>query len=56
MVTRYAKRTPEEGRVFISEAYAPETGAQFLRAAIEGTTALVREIRALPILDRTDHH
>ena len=34
----------------------PETGEAFLRAAVEETTALVREIRALPILSRTDHH
>ncbi len=34
----------------------PETGRKFLEAAIEETTALVREIRALPILSRKDHH
>ena len=33
-----------------------ETGRKFLRAAIKETVALVREIRALPILRRTDHH
>jgi len=34
----------------------PETGKRFLDAAIEETTALIREIRALPILQRQDHH
>ncbi len=32
------------------------TGEKFLEAAIEETAALVREIRALPMLERTDHH
>lgn len=33
-----------------------ETGRKFLEAAVEETTALVREIRAAPILERVDHH
>ncbi len=34
----------------------PETGGLFLEAAIDATVVLVREIRSLPILERTDHH
>ncbi len=34
----------------------PETGRQFLEAAIDATVELVQEIRALPILKRKDHH
>ena len=34
----------------------PSPTEKFLAAAIEETTALVREIRALPLLKRKDHH
>ena len=33
-----------------------ETGRLFLEAAVDATVGLVQEIRALPILERKDHH
>jgi creatinine amidohydrolase len=33
-----------------------ETGRLFLEAAIDATVELVQEMRALPILQRKDHH
>ena len=56
MVTSYGKRTREEVRDLILTASASETGAASLRAVGAESTAPLREIRALPILDRTDHH
>lgn len=34
----------------------PGNERMFLKAATEDTAALIRELRALPILERTDHH
>ena len=52
---RWAEVSPAGTRGAPTVADA-ETGGKFLKAAIEETTALVREIRALPILPRKDHH
>jgi creatinine amidohydrolase len=33
-----------------------ENGKKFLEAAVNATVELVKEIRALPLLPRKDHH
>lgn len=56
MLMRWWSQVTPDGTMGDPRAADPETGRKFLRAAIEETTALVREMRALPILERTDHH
>jgi len=56
MLMRWWSEASPEGTMGDPTVATPETGEAFLRAAIEETTALVREIRALPLLKRTDHH
>ncbi len=56
MLMRWWSEVSPDGTMGDPTVADPETGAKFLQAAIEETLALVREIRALPILDRTDHH
>jgi creatinine amidohydrolase len=56
MLMRWRSEVSPDGTMGDPTVADPETGREFLRAAIEETTALVREIRALPILARKDHH
>jgi creatinine amidohydrolase len=56
MLMRWWSAVSPDGTMGDPTVADPETGALFLRAAIEETTALVREIRALPWLARKDHH
>jgi len=56
MLMRWWSEVSPDGTMGDPTVADPETGRQFLQAAIEETTALIREIRALPILPRKDHH
>ncbi|MPV86759.1 creatininase family protein [Ostreibacterium oceani] len=56
MLMRWWSAVSPDGTMGDPVVANPETGREFLAAAIEETTALVREIRALPILSRIDHH
>jgi len=56
MLMRWWSEVSPDGTMGDPTVADPETGREFLRAAIEETTALIREIRALPILARKDHH
>ena len=56
MLMRWWSEISPDGTMGDPTLATPETGAAFLNAAIEETVALVREIRALPILPRRDHH
>jgi creatinine amidohydrolase len=56
MLMRWWSEVSPDGTMGDPTVADPETGKRFLQAAIEETTALIREIRALPILQRHDHH
>ena len=56
MLMRWWSEVSPDGTMGDPTVADPETGKRFLDAAIEETTALIREIRALPILQRRDHH
>ena len=56
MLMRWWSEVSPDGTMGDPTVADAETGAKFLQAAIEETTALVREIRALPLLARKDHH
>jgi creatinine amidohydrolase len=56
MLMRWWSAVSADGTMGDPTVADAETGKRFLQAAIEETTALVREIRALPILPRHDHH
>lgn len=56
MLMRWWSEVSPDGTMGDPTVADPETGKRFLDAAIEETTALVREIRALPLLQRRDHH
>jgi creatinine amidohydrolase len=56
MLMRWWSEVSPDGTMGDPTVADAETGARFLAAAIEETAALAREIRALPILQRTDHH
>lgn len=56
MLMRWWSELSPDGTMGDPTVADAETGRKFLRAAIEETVALVREIRALPILQRSDHH
>lgn len=56
MLMRWWSEVSPDGTMGDPTVADAETGAKFLAAAIEETTALVREIRALPLLKRKDHH
>lgn len=56
MLMRWWSEESPDGTMGEPTQADPATGQQFLEAAVEATTALVREIRALPILPRRDHH
>lgn len=56
MLMRWWSEVSPDGTMGDPTVADPETGRKFLHAAIEETTALIREIRALPILQRRDHH
>ncbi|MCB1362640.1 MAG: creatininase family protein [Rhodobacteraceae bacterium] len=56
MLMRWWSELSPDGTMGDPTVADAETGRKFLRAAIKETVALVREIRALPILRRTDHH
>lgn len=56
MLMRWWSEVSPDGTMGDPTVADPETGARFLEAAIEETAALVREIRALPMLARKDHH
>ena len=56
MLMRWWSEESPDGTMGEPTRADPTTGRQFLEAAVEATTALVREIRALPILPRRDHH
>jgi creatinine amidohydrolase len=56
MLMRWWSAVSADGTMGDPTVADAETGKRFLQAAIEETTALVREIRALPILSRHDHH
>ena len=56
MLMRWWSAVSPDGTMGDPTVADAETGQRFLTAAIEETTALVQEIRRLPILQRTDHH
>ena len=56
MLMRGWSEVSPDGTMGVPTVADAATGTKCLQAAIEETTALVREIRALPILERTDHH
>jgi len=56
MLMRWWSEVSPDGTMGDPTVADPETGKKFLAAAIEETTALIREIRAMPILQRHDHH
>ena len=56
MLMRWWSAVSPDGTMGDPTVADAETGKAFLTAAIDETTALVREIRSLPILKRTDHH
>ncbi|MGB5557476.1 MAG: creatininase family protein [Paracoccaceae bacterium] len=56
MLMRWWSEVSPDGTMGDPTVADAETGRRFLEAAIEETTDLVREIRALPILKRKDHH
>lgn len=56
MLMRWWSEVSVDGTMGDPTVADADTGRRFLQAAIEETTALVREIRALPILARVDHH
>ncbi|QPZ92384.1 creatininase family protein [Thioclava electrotropha] len=56
MLMRWWSSVSPDGTMGDPTVADAETGKAFLEAAIEETTALVREMRALPILSRRDHH
>lgn len=56
MLMRWWSEVSPDGTMGDPTLATPETGKRFLEAAIEETTALVHEIRALPIGKRQDHH
>jgi creatinine amidohydrolase len=56
MLMRWWSEVSPDGTMGDPTVADPETGKRFLDAAIAETTALIREIRALPILQRQDHH
>lgn len=56
MLMRWWSEVSPDGTMGDPTVADPETGKKFLEAAIEETTALVREIRALPVLQRQDYH
>ena len=56
MLMRWWSEVSPDGTMGDPTVADPETGKKFLAAAIEETTALIREIRALPFLQRRDHH
>lgn len=56
MLMRWWSEVSPDGTMGDPTVADAATGEKFLQAAIEETTALVREIRALPVLKRKDHH
>ena len=56
MLMRWWSESSPDGTMGDPTVATPETGKQFLDIAQSALVALVREIRALPILDRKDHH
>jgi creatinine amidohydrolase len=56
MLMRWWSEVSPDGTMGDPTVATAENGGKFLEAAIEATAALVTEIRALPILTRTDHH
>jgi creatinine amidohydrolase len=56
MLMRWWSAVSPDGTMGDPTVATPENGKRFLDAAIEETTALIHEIRALPILSRVDHH
>ena len=56
MLMRWLSEASPDGTMGDPTVGDAEAGRKFLEAAVEETTALVREIRALPILERKDHH
>lgn len=56
MLMRWWSAVSPDGTMGDPTVATPENGKRFLGAAIEETTALIREIRALPVLPRVDHH
>lgn len=56
MLMRWWSAQSPDGTMGDPTLAEPETGRQFLEAAVEETLGLVREIRRLPILPRKDHH
>ena len=56
MLMRWWSSVSEDGTMGDPTVATAENGKLFLNAAIAATVDLVREIRALPLLDRKDHH
>jgi len=56
MLMRWWSEVSPDGTMGDPTVADAETGKKFLQAAIEETTALIREIRQLPELQRKDHH
>ena len=56
MLMRWWSEVSPDGTMGDPTVADAETGKAFLEAAIEETTALIGEIRALPLLERKDHH
>ncbi|WP_171022115.1 creatininase family protein [Cohaesibacter sp. CAU 1516] len=56
MLMRWWSAASPDGTMGDPTVATADNGKAFLAAAIEETAALVREIQALPLLDRKDHH
>lgn len=56
MLMRWWSEVSPDGTMGDPTVADAETGRLFLEAAIKQTTALIREIRELPLLERKDHH
>ncbi|MBC7283092.1 creatininase family protein [Hoeflea sp.] len=56
MLMRWWSSVSEDGTMGDPTVATAENGKLFLDAAIDATVELVREIRALPLLPRKDHH
>ena len=56
MLMRWWSEVSPDGTMGDPTVADAETGEKFLKAAIDETAALVKEIRQLPILERKDHH
>ncbi len=56
MLMRWWSQSTPDGTMGDPTVADPELGRRFFEAAVEETLGLVREIRALPLIPRRDHH